>query len=136
MNEDARASLLEIANLLRQRISIPVKTNAGIGAQFRYRIVGPWILVQPVSRDRKNPFQARTEVTNLLEEFYSHHKPKPFGARLILRRIGVFGGFLLSSHDSDIMDILSPEAKEEQTSKHLAEFQRIGVYIAHRFNKV
>jgi len=127
MSPNRLAVLQQTAISLQKHITIPTNVNVGIGAQYQYRIIGPWIRIEPVNR--KTGLRARHQVIFLLDSFYSKQHSK-IGVSLVLRRLGTHGGFLIANHDSDIIDLLQAAQVKKIFAMHLQEFQRFGDYVS------
>ncbi len=88
--------------------------------QWGYDIIGPYLRSRKETKSGDR-LKNRKAFLKYLKEFYQGYAPKDPGARLILRRVGIFGAFFVTSQDSDIIDILKRADRAKKLKIHRAE---------------
>jgi hypothetical protein len=108
--------------------NLGLRAYAGHGRTPRDFVIGPYVRVN--NDRRKNIWQSRHKVALLLEQYYECNDPEDVGTRLILKRLGIFGSFLVVNQDADIVDLLPPSERAAKLRAHGKEFKRLGKYLA------
>jgi hypothetical protein len=94
--------------------------------------IGPYVRLN--NDRRKGKWISRRVVVRWLEQYYATHHPITFGSRLILKRLGIFGSFLIVTQDSDILDLLSVKERKNRLKVLRTEFAHFGKYLERQKN--
>jgi hypothetical protein len=97
------------------------------GSTLNDLTIGPYVRVN--NDRRKQLWGSRRAVVRWLELYYAHYEPEDFGARLILKRFGRFGSFLIMNHDADILDLLNSTERKRKIQTHRREFIKFCSYL-------
>ena len=109
----------------------------------------PWVEIcapepeglSDAKKEEKNQLEQEWRIKNLkqqrrmmdfLEEFYEKRKT-PFDARLVLEKIGAFGGFRVQSFGAEITEILSPEEKQQKLTLYQKEIRDFTEFLKSKY---
>jgi hypothetical protein len=114
-----------------------LRAKGGEGRDLKDFAIGPYVHVD--NDHQKQMWGSRRKVVRWLERYYCHDRRVDLGARLILKRLGRFGSFLVINQDADILDLLSRTERTNKLQKHRREFRRFSDYLSgkdvlHRLN--
>jgi hypothetical protein len=121
----------DLASVLAYMYRFPVG-NYGEGKTLKDFTIGPFVLIEQWG---KLNFEYRNRITKLLEKYYKTNAPVDYGARIILKRVGVFGSFLVINHDSDIMDLLGSKDQKTKLNSHRKEFKQFALFLRSKFGR-
>jgi hypothetical protein len=96
---------------------------------------GPFVHVYigGAKKNYKKAVAARNSVLKILNRYYgSKASVSNLGARLILRKIGIYGDFLIVNQDSDMIDSFPRTTRGNMLKKHMAEFGAFGKFLSSR----
>lgn len=104
-----------------------LRARAGEGNDLRDLAVGPYVRVD--NDLRRQIWGSRRKVIRWLKCYYSDDAATDFGSRLILKRLGRFGSFLLVNQDADILDLLPSPERARKLQSHRREFAKFDMYL-------
>jgi len=104
-----------------------LRARGGEGHSLEDFAIGPYVLID--NDRRKQLWKSRHKVMRALEDYYSQIPVTDFGARLILKRLGRFGSFLIVNQDADTLDLLSQKERSRRLDKHRREFLKASEYL-------
>jgi len=122
-------SNMEKASRELARIS-RLKTGYGDDNLPAIDVQGPFVHVYIGSpKNHKKIVTARNSILKILRTFYRKYSPTDLGSRLILRKIGVHGDFLIVNQNADVISFFQGAARKTILRKHAMEFKRFATFL-------